>query len=218
MKLTASAAAIFTLAIATASAAEKLGGYAGADAGRLVVSISISNDMAGEAYNLCYRALGGGGTGAFKYDSASLIQYAGDFREPPIDPRIRPPIDAPQFAIRYSDQPFVGAVRVARLAPGDYEFYHFGRERCEPARPDLAIRFRIEPGKAAYLGEFKTIGVWGVPADSRAPAFGAYRVVLSDQSGRDLPYAQRRDPAIRALAPMVSEGEKVGSSFFASRP
>jgi hypothetical protein len=100
----------------------------------------------------------------------------------------------------------VGAasVFVLPLKPGDYEFYDFQffSARYQPglgtvftsaeAREKFNLPMRLEPGKAYYIGEFRSFCL--------TAGFCAFR--WSDQSARDAVVAQRMTPGLPTLQPL----------------
>jgi hypothetical protein len=95
-----------------------------------------------------------------------------------------------------------GSLFIASLPSGDYEFYSFyvehtifgGQAYLRPAH-EFSVPFKVEAGKACYIGELKMFRlrmpnrVLGMPIKP-----DNVRLELSDQSGRDLALFKKKYP------------------------
>jgi hypothetical protein len=114
----------------------------------------------------------------------------------PPDPPIR------SYTPDYQDDRFKANTFAVDLPPGDYEFYSYrfyynngSVEKTFSPKAEFSIPFKIERGKATYVGSLIAWGVWGrnflgIPI----PAGGYF--VVTDQSARDLPLIAAKHPGM----------------------
>lgn len=98
----------------------------------------------------------------------------------------------------------IGRLAALRLPAGDYELYdwklvvpnQYGGDEFGPRR-SMAYRFRIEAGRATYLGN----------VDLRVTDQDTYRITFEDKAKRDLALIAKRLPALRLEDVIYRPGE-----------
>jgi len=109
-----------------------------------------------------------------------------------------------------------GFVKVLKLKPGETEVFNFAlfenlglAQYDYSAKKDFSIPFVVKEGKTIYTGEY-----WFVSTKWR---FGY--ITLSDQSGRDIPLAIKKEPTISAdkVKVQIPDVEKLGNPLFRPR-
>ncbi|ESQ92984.1 hypothetical protein ABAC460_01665 [Asticcacaulis sp. AC460] len=183
------------LAYPNSALAEKA--YKGADAGYLVYSIGSYTPM---TFSFLYRKIPAEVAPKWidrMYCGCEKINWsrAADF-----------PKD-----IDYSDNGS-GFVVIRKLPPGQYEIYDYAINGMTmtlatitwSSKTPLSIPFKIEPGKATYIGNFAR-GCWcvrnGVPSESVYDYLGYF--VISDQSERDIAIARSKEPTLPEISNSV---------------
>jgi len=172
------------------------GGYQGADAGYLIVTLAAAQGTRYRSYSFYFRRRDGGGKGS--------IWWGQD------DASDRRPLDIDDGAEQ-------ALIDIRRLPPGDYEIYNFDIVLNPPsmwqpwfAARDFAIPFTIAPGRATYIGELKAVALTTPGPFGNTLANGAY-FVLSDKSARDLAIARRKEPGLpAAIADEASDARAIG--------
>jgi hypothetical protein len=118
----------------------------------------------------------------------------------------------------FADERTAGTVFVMNLPEGEYEIYNFElyAGSTTSARQDFSVRFRVQPGKTNYLGEFLGKTVFAPDILLGRPAPAGVRWVLSDRGSRDLAVARKAtvDPRLEAVAPIVIDIDLGTNPFF----
>ncbi|HRD27707.1 MAG TPA: hypothetical protein PLO65_05345 [Caulobacter sp.] len=191
-----------------AMAAKPATEYAGADGGYLAYAVG---DIAlGMHFSFPYRRVA-------LPDGAPVSDWKGEIA-PRLGGAIYLKVKNPDFEGRET-----GHVVVRRLPPGEYLIENFAFYGSSPtgsayawssAKP-FAIRFRIEPGKATYIGSFMRAPS---PGPGVVPGIGpAGFFVIADRSARDLPIARPRLPGACEVVSQVTNVDAFGSAILRSR-
>ena len=111
-----------------------------------------------------------------------------------------------------------GFVIIKKLPPGQYEIYNYeirGTPMTWSSKTPFSIPFKIESGKATYIGNFAR-GCW-CERNTIAANLGYF--VISDKSARDLPIARVKEPALKEVGIDVWDATKLNSPiFFTNEP
>jgi len=111
-----------------------------------------------------------------------------------------------------------GHVIVRRVPPGSYvvDGFFFGGQApggvsySWSSRVPFALPFRIEPGRATYIGSFMRSPSLGTPLATQLGAAGFF--VVADRSERDLPIARKKFPMLPPVTMEVTDVDKFGSA------
>lgn len=199
--------ALLALFATPALAAKKPVQYAGEDGGYLVYGVGTI--AIGMHFDFPYGRVAGP-------DGAAVTDWRGSV-EPTVGGAIYLKVKNPDFEGRES-----GHVVTRRLPPGDYLIDNFAFYGSSPtgaaygwssAKP-FAIRFRIEPGKATYIGSFMRAPSLGTSLEPTLGAAGFF--VIADRSARDLPIAGTRLPADCPIVPQVTDVDAFGNPILRS--
>lgn len=198
-----------------------LGDYDGSDVGRVVLSVSASEDAPNLKHTLCFRGLDRAGVGEFTYDMTEtlhglrLTRPQADFTER-LDGGLAPFPGAKPGVFHYSTSIIAGVTYVKRLAPGPYEVFWVDPldGDCQQATKfywvgyKTSVPFQVSAGTSVYLGQFRfvTLKARSFVGEMAPTMWFAFEV--TDQSQRDMPIAKTKDPgigpAVIAVAPQVS--------------
>jgi hypothetical protein len=116
-----------------------------------------------------------------------------------------------------------GHVVIRRLPPGSYviENFAFGGQIPGIASYDWSsakpfkIGFTIARGQATYIGSFIRAPSLGTSLQPQLGAAGFF--IVSDQSDRDLPIAQNKNPQLPAVSIQVADVDAFGSAALRGR-
>ena len=175
------------------------GGYAGPDAGKLIMAFGSNHGMDYSRYQLYYRPKTRCGEAFISHLHNNIFSA----QKPDID-----------------DNAEEAEVWELRLPPGDYEFYNFeitsdnGIVRKRFTSPeDFSVPFTIKPGKTSYFGDFRAMAVEGRNIFGLAVDAGAY-FMISDQSDRDLQIAKLKDSTISGVENSVPDPRTLNNNYF----
>jgi hypothetical protein len=191
--------------------APRLSEYAGADAGRLLITLAAPSTLDGapmfHALSLSYERVDAPGRDV-------LQPTASQFRPIPVGP----PENLPEHGVVYDNLAFEGRLVSHRLPPGRYRLtqLYFNDVPTMGLQAGylimkLDIPFEIKPGKVTYLGQF-----WVVHYGKMAiPDFvtRVTHVAVSDQRARDIPLMQAEHPDygdVEVAVPNISVLKETG--------
>jgi len=113
-----------------------------------------------------------------------------------------------------------GAVMTKELDAGDWEVHTYeveahGGIRLRPAK-EISIPFKIQAGRATYIGDIQpeghmTKGILG------ASMVGGARLVITDQSARDIPIAKAKKPDLGPVDVSVFGVDTLNNPLLSSR-
>lgn len=199
--------AVLVFMASPALAAKKPAAYAGEDGGYLVYGVGTI--AIGMHFDFPYRRIA-------TPDGATVSDWKGTI-EPTVGGAIYLKIKNPDFEGRES-----GHVVTRRLPPGDYLIENFAFYGSSPmgdayewsAAKPFVIRFRIEPGRATYIGSFMRAPS---PGPGIVPGIGpAGFFVVADRAARDLPIARTRLPAACEIVAQVPDVTAFGNPILRS--
>ncbi len=210
-----------------AQAAEPVcGPDAGAAMGQLVLSITTDGSNVG----LAVSPAGGGSRIVLHGNAGGLFGGKSDFSAPKEDIQSKGAFAGTNLAY-YQHIPYKGNVLVNQLPPGDYVVegisinniggtaYYGGVSITQKYFGGAAISspIKIKPGVATYIGEYKTLEVKG---DFKIGfrGFKGWRIVVSDQSARDLPIARQKCAAITQTEVAVPDVDGLHNISIGSQP
>ena len=177
--------------------APRLDGYAGPDAGQLILSIAAQDRAQHYRLRLLFRRKGETAQDRLEFDPSGLFLFVkhdfGDFNEDEglFEGAIVRAIGAAHTAV-------LGVVTVTALQPGQYEIFNLEESalvgsnlRVYRLASDVSIGFEIIAGQATYLGEFKAVPIMAKNVFGISLPDGA-EFVITDQSARDIPIAEKK--------------------------
>ncbi len=228
-------AVILTLSVSPAHAERPLAGYKGADAGRLVLSLSAENSAQQYTLFILYRREGDKRSDAVGYDFVrGLAGHKPDFGQ---DAFHKTRLLNPQMLAVAADDDLKhvseGMVLVTALAPGSYEIFNVNQTVQKGTmiwkynlKSEVSLKFEIKPGKATYIGEFKALPLTtpGLFGDQKPRWFFGGRnaegvhFVVTDQGARDLPIAIQKDPSLGEVVTAVPDVDSLQNPMFSSKP
>jgi hypothetical protein len=206
--ITAASLAIW-LALAPPIASADPPGAAIPPNGRLILSISATVDRQNFFHVLCFRQLDGPKRGSVRFEINgkpvpvwnTLTPLAGNFDEPPVDPRQLPP---PPNGYFYTGLPLRGAVYVLSLPPGRYLADWMDPSSVCPYKDkwndkygmQLNAPFEIRANASVYLGEISVFYVDTTKIDWLRGSWAYFHSMLGvrDASARDLEISKHADP------------------------
>lgn len=81
---------------------------------------------------------------------------------------------------------------------------------------DFSIPFTISQGRVTYIGDFKAVGTTTKSLLGLTVPWGPRWIIL-DQSARDIPIAQKKDPRLQLIDVAVPDVDKLGDSRFSNQ-
>ena len=129
----------------------------------------------------------------------------------------------------FSDPNEAGMVLLKSLPPGSWEvcsytatntlgniFVPQGTALSDMFTPrDFSIPFTISQGRATYIGDFKAVGTTTKSLLGLTVPAGP-RWIISNQSARDIPIAQKKDPSLELIDVTVPNVDKLSDSRFSN--
>jgi hypothetical protein len=224
----AGVAAIAAAAAGTSALADQpvCGSEVSGPSGQLVLSITA--DSSDVAMQLTPAA--GGDKIVLRANPGGLFGGRGDFSIPGGDIQSKGAFAGTSLAY-YQHIPYRGRVLVIQLAPGDYRLEgisvgntggvasYGGTTVVQRYFSGAAISslVNIKVGVATYIGEYKTLEVKG---DFKIGfrGFKGWRVIVSDQSTRDLPIARQKCPVIKDTEVAVPDVDSLHNINIGSEP
>lgn len=118
-----------------------------------------------------------------------------------------------------------GGVQILTLPAGEWEMYQCamtGRSSAldstsfYPSK-EFSVPITVIPGGTVYIGSYRAVWITGKDAFGGATTTGGYFAV-SDQGGRDIAIAKKKDPAIGDVEARIPDYGALGLPFFHPLP
>jgi hypothetical protein len=168
------------------------GDYNGPDKGMVIVTLTGSKEDHIAIYSLRLR----------KKDDSSrgVVMYIphGIFGQTPCD---------------FEKDTYHGFVKVLKLEPGEYEVFNVELVKAPntvyTAKEEFSNPFIVKEGETIYIGEYCFGSIEG--KSLLGFPLRKFYFTVSDQSGRDIPLAIRKEPTIREdkVKVQISKGERI---------